>query len=110
MARCPKCLILEGSPGALACEMERCPRSFADLNFADLRRATGDKPAHPTSVKDPVPISAQMSKYQRAGHTPPKPGSRPRGRPRKVIDPRPTAPVTVYDRDAGVGALPPNLR
>jgi hypothetical protein len=115
MARCPKCLILEGSPGALACEMERCPRLFADMNGAQLRAATGDKAGNreflagnttdPESHNQvgkiqPDPL-AHLSPHQRAGHTPPKPGSRPRGRARKN-----GAPVTVFDRDVGVGAAP----
>ena len=109
MARCPKCLILEGSEGALACEITGCPRTFGELTPTALKAATvAESRTTPSIVAgnpvNDVPDSAQLSRYQRAGHTPPKPGSRPRGRPRNPI-----ASMTVYDRDLGVGEIPANL-
>jgi hypothetical protein len=114
MARCAKCLIIEGSEGALACQITGCPHAFGELTAIQIKRATmvENRPQRPET---PDPIVARLSPHQIAGHTPPKPGSRPRGRPRKVIEgygqyPRTGPSVTVYDRDAGVGALPANLR
>jgi hypothetical protein len=65
-------------------------------------RCSAEKPADSTAHNQPD--MARLSPHQRAGRTPPRPGSRPRGRPRKNSE-----PVTVYDRDAGVGQLPTNL-
>jgi hypothetical protein len=67
--------------------MERCPCEFADLSFAELRRATGNKAGNP---KPPRARVRPRSYGEFLGKT--------------------TAPVTVYDRDAGVGELPENLR
>jgi hypothetical protein len=67
---------MEGSPGALAFVIEGCPHAFAELTNADVYAIVSS-----TRVKPQRRIVSEA--HHLAGSRPPKPGSRPRGRPRK---------------------------
>jgi hypothetical protein len=123
MARCPKCLILEGTEGARFCAIAGCPQVFAELDRGAVSTAL-KAPANSTPRRRPKRVSysefladdtTDSESDNQSGISQPEsqpdviaaqpPVRTSARRPRKT-----TAPVTVYDRDAGVGEVPTNLR
>jgi hypothetical protein len=116
MARCPKCLILEGTEGARLCQIVGCPQVFSELDQRAVHAAVrggkekpGPKPKRASYSEFLEENTAASESHNQSGilqpvSQPDVVSARPRGRPRKS-----TASVTVYDRDARIGELPTNL-